>query len=320
MAAAGGLFTMARTLTRHRVRIFAYHGVSREIDSALNFDGFFVHPDAFEKHLRTFKGHYHVMPLTEIVRALAEGRPLPPNAAAITFDDGYANNFARAAPLLAKYELPATFFVTTGFIDGTHFPWWFALRAKVFSVQCSVFSLPDGTQRPLKTLQDRLEVAVQWERRLKELPANERNDFIRKLCPEHTTRDTRHAPFMTWDQIRALAAQGHEIGAHTVSHVSLGHESFETLEREVADSMARIDEELGYCSPVYSYPYGERGHFKEDLAEVLRRNGCVGGVTTLDGLNAPKAEPFFLKRLNVTGNHGRNEFRALACGLSTFFK
>ncbi len=129
VAAAAGVFTLARWWTRHRIRIFAYHGVTGRISAAENADGFFVHPDVFEAHLRTLAGHYTVMPLTQIITACVEGKTVPDRAAAITFDDGYANNAEVAVPLLQKHHLPATFFITTGFIDRTHRPWWAVLRA-----------------------------------------------------------------------------------------------------------------------------------------------------------------------------------------------
>ena len=320
MAAMGGLFSMARYLTRHRVRIFAYHGVSRDVDPALNFDGFFVHPDVFERHLRTLKGHYHVMSLSEIVQSLTEGRPLPKGASAITFDDGYMNNLSEAAPLLAQYRLPATFFVTTGFIDGTHEPWWFTLRAEVFRVQGSGFRLPDGVRKELKTREDRVQAVIAWETHLKNLSAEMRNQELTEIISEPRTLNPESCALMTWAHLRELAAQGHEIGAHTVSHISLGHETPDVVEREIIDSIARVRDDLGSVCPVYSYPYGEAAHFSSSLGDVLRRQDCIGGVTTLEGMNPPGTDSFQLKRLNVTGRHDRYAFRALASGFTGMLK
>lgn len=301
MAALGGLFTLARRYTRHRFRIFAYHGVASDIDPRLNFDGFFVSPQTFEAHLRTLKGHYQVMALSNIVRAVQSGEPLPDNATAITFDDGYANNAEIAAPLLSKYGLPATFFVTTGFLDRTHSPWWFEIRDAGCRMRDAGY--------------------VRWcmdvERRLKSLSSIERQQHVVDILSRIPDHESRIPPFMTWDQIRALAAGGHEIGAHTVSHISLGHESAEVVEKEIADSLARIRDEVGMVSPVYSYPYGEDAHFDTRWKEILRKQGCLGGVTTREGMNLLSSDPFRLKRLNVTGNHDRYAFRALASGIRT---
>lgn len=300
MAAGGGLFTLCRWLNRRRVRILAYHGVSSTIDPVLNFDGFFVSPHVFEAHLRTLKGHYHVMPLSNIAEALIEGRDVPDHAVALTFDDGYLNNIMEAAPLLAKYEIPATFFVTTGFLDGTHEPWWWRVREA-------------GRRRS-----EYVCWCVTMERELKGMSSLDRDKRLRQMELSDSTNASgaSSVDFMSWSDLRSLAAQGHEIGAHTVSHISLGHESMDTLETEVRESLSRVRDEMGSVSPVYSYPYGERAHFISALEEVLKRHGCMAGVTTVNGMNRVEANPYFLKRLNVTGNHDRNAFRALVSGTS----
>jgi len=75
-------------------------------------------PSLFESHLQYLKQHYVVVSLREVAEYLASGRPLPKRAVVITFDDGYQDNYEVAFPLLKKYDLHATIFVVTGFING----------------------------------------------------------------------------------------------------------------------------------------------------------------------------------------------------------
>ena len=314
-ASWGGLFFIARHLTRRRFRIFAYHGVSAAIDPRLNFDGFFVSPEVFEIHLQTLQAQYHVMPLADMVEQLAAGHALPPRAAAITFDDGYADNATVAAPLLAKYGLPATFFITTGFIDGTSTPWWFEIRAAGFELRDSQWFM-DVEQRlkNMSSAERQEELAILLSR----IPnAVSRIPDIESRIPH---RESRIPSFMSWDHLRELLAQGHDIGAHTVSHISLGHEANSVIEDEIRRSLDRIRSELGTVSPVYSYPYGEPAHFTDALGSMLKRHGCLAGVTTVEGMNAEGDDPFLWRRLNVTGNHDHNAFRALASGLTHLIK
>lgn len=294
-AAISGLFALGRHRTRRSARIFAYHGVSSTIDPNLNFDGFFVHPNVFEQHLCTLAGHYHVMPLDDLVTALHTGTPLPDCAAAITFDDGYLNNFTEALPLLEKYRLPATFFVTTGFIDGTHAPWWWIVRHAL-------------RNQPRTAL-------IDWEAKLKRLSAEQRALEMQKAFGETLTSTDDALTMMSWDHMRELVQRGYPVGGHTVSHISLGHETRDIVLAEVSESMQRIHAETGTVSPVVSYPYGEAEHFNPEWSASLAERGCIGGLTTLQGLNEPKTDPFRLNRLNVTGNHDRYAFRALASGL-----
>jgi peptidoglycan/xylan/chitin deacetylase (PgdA/CDA1 family) len=293
LSATGG-FTACRFWTRRQVRIFAYHGVTQQEEPVQNGDGFFVRPADFERHLRTLKGHYSVLPLSVIARKLIAGEPLPDAAAAITFDDGYANNYHEAAPLLAKYGLSATFFITTGFIDGTHWPWWAAVR------QHAVRTLAPTAQRSF---------IFEREAALKNQSVSARMaDFSYEFEPEPFW------DFMNWEQVRALAQAGHEIGAHTVSHISLGHEEAATIRAEIADSMERLRTEVGTVSPVFAYPYGQPEHWGEGTDEHLRHQGYIGAVTTVSRLNPMGTDPFRLRRLSITAHHDPLTFRALAAG------
>ncbi len=89
-------------------RIFIYHGI--DYHGSLAFNTRFISQTYFERQLAFFKEHFHVLPLTDLL----EGKQKPDRFnIALTFDDGYLNNLQLALPLLEKYELPATFFVTT---------------------------------------------------------------------------------------------------------------------------------------------------------------------------------------------------------------
>lgn len=289
IAAGTGVFTLSRRMTRNAARILAYHGVDDRADPALNFDGFHVHPDVFEQHLRTLAGHYHVVTLRSLAECFRDGRAPPRGAVAITFDDGYRNNLTHAVPLLRKYNLPATFFITTGFIDGTHQPWWFRLRAA------------GGVDVVTREAQFKRLASAERERAMQ-------SEGIPPALPY---------PMLDWDGLRQILAAGHDVGAHTVSHVSLAHESAETVAGEVHDSVARIAEMTGQAPVLYAYPYGEAAHFTSEIIRPVRAAGCIGGVTTVEGLNGAGTDPFLMRRFNVTGNHDRNAFRALVSGLRT---
>jgi len=101
-----------------------------------------VTPQHFAEQLKILRQYAHPMPLMDLVQALQDGN-LPPRAVAITIDDGYADNLYKAKPLLEHYQVPATIFVTTGFM-GREF-WWDELERIFLSTRL----LPDRLYLPL---------------------------------------------------------------------------------------------------------------------------------------------------------------------------
>jgi peptidoglycan/xylan/chitin deacetylase (PgdA/CDA1 family) len=320
VAGATGAFTFSRWLTAGGARILAYHGVDHRFESLLNFDGFHVAPDIFHSHLRTLRGHYKVVSLRSLAECFRDGNKPPPRAVAITFDDGYVNNLAVAARMLGDFYMSATFFITTGFIDGTHRPWWFVLRDAIKrSLVTELAVSVDGRDLkfPLRFFEQRKNACIELERILKAMPAKGRDAMLAEIAASLHIEPAGNAyPMLTWDDVISLQEAGHEIGSHTVSHISLAHESRETVGAEVKASNTRIAEMTGREPVLFSYPYGEAAHFTDDIAKTVRDAGCIGGVTTVEGFNSVGTNPLLMRRVNVTGNHHRNEFRSLVSGLT----
>ena len=107
-----------RVFLRGGAVIVAFHRVNDMLRDPLT-----VSPGAFESFCRFFRSNFDVIGLGDLVGRLGRGASIH-GALAITFDDGYLDNFEVAAPILRKLSLPATFFVATGFLGSTTVPWW----------------------------------------------------------------------------------------------------------------------------------------------------------------------------------------------------
>ncbi|WP_211213187.1 polysaccharide deacetylase family protein [Salinimonas chungwhensis] len=86
--------------------VLLYHHVSSQTPASTS-----VSQKVFAEHMRYINNHHTVLPLKEIVEATQNGKSLPDDALAITFDDGYANILENAHPVLQKYEFPYTIFI-----------------------------------------------------------------------------------------------------------------------------------------------------------------------------------------------------------------
>ena len=91
--------------------ILLYHHVAENTPRSTS-----VTPDEFAEHLAFIKANYVVFPLKDIVEAAKHNTPLPDNALAITFDDGYNNIYENAHPLLKEYGFPYTVFINPSVI------------------------------------------------------------------------------------------------------------------------------------------------------------------------------------------------------------
>jgi len=107
-----------RVFLRGSAVIVAFH----RVNDALN-DSLTTSSRSFEAFCRFFQANFDVICLDDLVQRLTAGESIQ-NAVAITFDDGYIDNFEVAAPILRKLALPATFFVATSFLGSTTIPWW----------------------------------------------------------------------------------------------------------------------------------------------------------------------------------------------------
>jgi peptidoglycan/xylan/chitin deacetylase (PgdA/CDA1 family) len=98
----------------NKFEIFVYH----RIGPASSLDGLTVSGRVFEEQMKFFREHRKPMALKELVRRVLHKKTIPHKAVAVTFDDGYRDTLKRALPVLRKYKIPATVFITTGYIDG----------------------------------------------------------------------------------------------------------------------------------------------------------------------------------------------------------
>jgi peptidoglycan/xylan/chitin deacetylase (PgdA/CDA1 family) len=303
-----GAFAAARAATQRYLRVLAYHGVE-DRDAKENADGFQVAPDVFARQLQHLARRYRVVALDDVIDAFAGGAPLPPRAALITFDDGYKNNFSLAAPILLKMGLPAAFFITTGFLDRTHIPWWYVLRGWISKVGIEALGLPKGTHK-MKRLDVRGGIA-EWEQHLKGMTDARRQKTINEISNRIGLPIAAEIDFMTWDEARKLRAQGFALGAHTVSHANLGVEEENALKMEIETSIARISSETGAHVESFAYPYGRATDTQPAVDSILRACGIALGFTTVRGLNRAKSGPLRLRRLSVSSHHDGPAFEKL---------
>lgn len=257
-------------------------------------------PDAarFEREMGWIARWFNVLPLEDAVRRLYDGT-IPARALAITFDDGYSDNEEVAAPILHKLGLHATFFVSTGFLDGGCM-WNDRVIGAVRSCREPILDLRAAGLGAHDIADDaRRRTAI--HALLKEI--KHREPAARQAAVDAVVRassvDGSPNEMMTAAQVRRLAAGGMAIGAHTVMHPILTRLEPQAAQAEIVEGKRRLEEILGAAGSVrlFAYPNGVPGQdYDITHVKMVRDAGFVAAVSTAWGAASRRSDPYQLPR------------------------
>jgi peptidoglycan/xylan/chitin deacetylase (PgdA/CDA1 family) len=253
-----------------------------------------------------FQRHYTCGSLAGMHRRWAEGERPPRPFLAITFDDGQLDNFEHARPVLDGAGLKATFFVPVEAVDGNA-PLWhdrlaYAAQRLFERDRRQALGLL-GELGPVEASDDHALLVAAIER-AKRLAPSQRLDFVSRIegalgGPARPVWDG----LMSWEQLRALARSGHEVGSHSMSHAILPLVDGAQLEREITGSKLRLEAELGLPCESFCYPNGD---CDERVAAAVRRAGYLRAVTTAWGVNRRGCDAVRLRRCDLQGRYARS--------------
>lgn len=243
-----------------------------------------VRPGTFAQHLELVRKLGRVVRFNRLMESLtASGAP--GEQICITFDDGYADNLLVARPILERFDVPATVFVTTGHIDSDREFWWDEAERLVAEAG-PPYELPpefDETGGGVVVRVGSFEEAFRLVYdRLQGLSPEERERLLDSLAGQRG-RPVARATHRTLrsQEIVALADGGLvEIGAHTVTHPLLGRLDVKAQTLEIAASKTRLEEILGTEVVSFAYPHGRYGDATPGIvAEAGFRQACTGEHT-----------------------------------------
>ena len=302
----GGLLHLAR-LARQRTRalVLRYHAITPSADEVLYAaPSICLSAEAFRLQMRFLRRAYRVVPLAELVAAIQRGGPLPPRAVAITFDDGYTDNFTLAGPVLRELSLPATVYVSTGTLDGGPPLWMSVCRTVALLATGDRLAVPGMDSIALGARDQRGPAIRALTRALVALDPVDRAERLAGAAASAGVDPSRALAdvMLTWDQVRALSGTGWTIGAHTVTHVNVALATPRIAEAEITASRDAVTHATGVRCEHFAYTNagGEAQYFSPAVADLLRRSGFQSAVTSAPGALHPGADPFLLPRIGVS--------------------
>jgi len=252
--------------------------------------------EEFEQQMRWVRSWFQVLPLREAVERLYAGT-LPARALSISFDDGYADNEAIAAPILRRLGLTATFFVSTGFLDGGCMWNDRVIEAVRNSAAPDVDLRSIGLEQwPLRDDTQRRQAILGILAGIKRLEPDRRHTVVGDIV-EATGGAQAPSPMMQPAQVRNLRSLGMDVGAHTVSHPILARLDPGAARSEIAGSKADLERILGEPVPLFAYPNGVPDQdYAAEHAAIVRECGFVAAVSTAWGSATRRSDPFQLPR------------------------
>lgn len=275
-------------------------------------------PEFFAWQVDYLCRHFEPVSCRQIADALDHKAPLPRNAVAITFDDGYGDFMDHAFPILRRAGVPATIFVATDYVANRE-PYWFDLVSSVLRIApVGAIRLPpfaEGLPRE-DGIESRAHASYVVLAYLKSCPDAARISFLQALksaYPEIVSAASEGlGRSLTWEQMREIQASGIEVGAHTASHPCLGRLEEAQLQQELEAPKRLIESELGVECPSMAYPFGGRSSFSGLVLGAVKRAGYRVGVTYLPGINTlSPAARYTLARQHVERYTTRAHFEVV---------
>jgi peptidoglycan/xylan/chitin deacetylase (PgdA/CDA1 family) len=282
--------------------ILAYHSVVENPDLTDYFLGASRSLADFEKHVEILALKFSPVTIAEVAAFAASGRPLPRHAVAVTFDDGFADNHDIALPVLARFGVPATFYIMFNSVETGTLPWYCRIRFAFHTTKIPQWTHPQSGRIYNLTLPGDRQDAMQsaWDRGAA-LTGRVQDEFIdqieRSLETDPTRAHADHGLMMTWDQVRALKNAGHTIGAHTLSHPNVSQVTPEEARHEIAGSKQKLEEKIAQPIEHFSYPHPALNpHWSPQTLQILKESGFQSAVLTTPGPVRPNHGPLVMKR------------------------
>lgn len=278
---------------RASLLVLMYHRVFDTPDSLLSDE-----PDAarFAAHMDLVGSLFNVLPLSDAIERL-KGGALPPRAACITFDDGYANNLTVAAPILAARRLPATVFVATRYLNGGRM--WNDTVIEIVrhageELDLSAFGLGVYELRDDAARRKAVDAVLHG---LKYLEPTERLRRVEEIAAAKASALPNDL-MLTDSQVRELHSGGIEIGAHTLTHPILTRVQDEDAREEIRRSKAELEDIIGERVKTFAYPNG-RPHkdYAAQHVELVREAGYCAACSTAWGRASSDSDLFQVPRV-----------------------
>lgn len=324
-----GARSVSRQLFHRCGGIQAVRWLNRKGVTILTYHKFPADRQTLENQCEYLRKHYQVVSVSRLSELLRSGDPLPKWAVVITVDDGHRGFYEHGHPVFAKFGFPVTVNLTTGPIDNRGWLWFDRVAYSFVTSRREGVELPnpsldggasfrsdESTADPtvLGNREQRLGVAEQYMERMKVFPSKSFSACLNQLEQALGVQVPDEPPeewaMLNWEQVRLMAGDGVEFGAHSVNHPILTQlEVEQEVYEEIVRSKKRIEAELDKPVLHFAYPNGQPQDISPTIVKIVSEVGYQTAVTTTQGQVFRGDDPFLLRRISAEAESPLQRFQ-----------
>jgi len=304
--------------TRKQALILTYHSIQKR---SLPFTVWsHLSEERFELQIAYLAKHFRCVSLSTLLNEMADGR-IQPYTVAITFDDGFLDNVTTAFPILQRYRIPATIFLTTNFVGNSQLLW-----PEQVSCALTITKKPfldfAGTRHTIETNDQKSKTYRQLAHVFKNMPPADIPQQLNEMLNQaevtieqiNSSAWYGHLRAMDWNDAKMLRESGLvEFGAHTITHGCLSALTNADAEHEIRESKHIIESHLGPID-YFAYPYGE-GYYTDEHRSMCMRAGYKAVLTTLTQKSiSPRTDCYALPRAGIGADTNMETFTYMLHG------
>ena len=288
-----------------------YHGFTdkENHEGIENYQGKHLNTELFRSQIRYLKHFYNVISLNQYIESFTKGDKLPKNSIVITIDDGYKSNYTFAFPILKEYDVPATIFLTTDFIDNKHFLWVDRLEYAINHTRSNDLILKIGGEKlSFRLITDKEKIfcdtSIRRKLKLKQIEIIE--ETIQQIEDKLNVNlsETQNVPKiyepLGWNEIfEMIKSSKVNFGSHTHRHCIIARHNSEVIQNELTLSKKIIEKKTGKNTRLFCYPNGSIGCFNDKTKLMLNKLGYSSALTNVRGTNNEVTDLYELKRFGI---------------------
>ena len=277
--------------------VLAYHRIEKEKRDSCRMGNVLLRGE-FERQAAYLKKNFTILSLGDFLLHLEKNKDFPSRSVLLTFDDGQADFYQNAFPILKSYKIPAAVFLATRFIGTGERFWWDELMCYLSETGLNKFKFR-GRYFDLEHKIRVFNELVPVMQRCTLLQLRSALDEIKGILEVRSIKEGHLS--LGWSEIKEMSREGISFGAHTHSHINLAKTPYEEARKEILLSKDIIQDRLKEKIESFAYPYGGINDFDGSHGKILKESGFKIAFTAVSGRITKNSDFFRLGRINISG-------------------